>query len=152
MKVSLTLTTSLTFLLANGAISRLHEVGSNLFKQRWAYDTQTWPFDYLYYNIFISKACRPPMPIQTPNLRAANCDATREVTGYRVLTGCTKDKTFTRTSGPCTGYSKSYALDGYKSAEECANYCMVDAKGLATLIGFNFDCNVCEWWVDTLFS
>ncbi|KAL7516541.1 hypothetical protein ACHAWX_001545 [Stephanocyclus meneghinianus] len=115
MRASLSLTTALTFLLANGAISRLHRV-----------------------------ACRPAMPIQTPHLRAEICDASREVTGYRELTGCSKAKTFTRNSGSCTGYSKSYALEGYKSAEECANYCMVDAKGIATLIGFNFDCNVCE--------
>lgn len=75
------------------------------------------------------------------------CSGSDEVTGRRELTGCSKAKTFTRSTGACSGYSKSYGLAGYNSAEDCANYCMIDEKGLANLKGFHFDCvgGLCEW-------
>jgi hypothetical protein len=161
MKVSITLTTALTFILANGVTSQVQvEVGSTSFKQKLAIpNRKQWNCDFHHYNLFFlnSELCHSPIKsMQTPNLRsyveAATgadavhvCDTRKKVTGRKELTGCSKAKTFTRSDGACSGYSTSYALAGYESAEDCANYCMIDEKGLATLIGFNFDCNVCEW-------
>jgi hypothetical protein len=97
---------------------------------------------------------------QTPNLRAyveaqvaakanqVSCDASEEVSGNAELVGCSKVKFFTRmrADGPCNGgYSESYALLGYNRAEDCANFCMADETTLSTLLGFNFDCDICEW-------
>jgi hypothetical protein len=36
-------------------------------------------------------------------------------------------------------------LLGYNRAEDCANFCMADETTLSTLLGFNFDCDICEW-------
>ncbi|KAL7475014.1 hypothetical protein ACHAW6_000946 [Cyclotella cf. meneghiniana] len=95
---------------------------------------------------FLADGVVSQLQAETPNLRAVTCSGSDEVTGRRELTGCSKAKTFTRSTGACSGYSKSYGLAGYNSAEDCANYCMIDEKGLANLKGFHFDCvgGLCE--------